>query len=184
MALRFFCVRFRSLLVATALVAGCNHCGQHSCCNCSCQGNGCCAGTPVDQASEKVLPQKLTAQRMPSANDKDAQGDMDKSTYAMEKPGRLPSLTDSGTASHATDYSWIAGELKHYDISNVWRLRYSPAGEHDRYNGSVTLMGAGSLSKFKDGELVRVTGHLADAESSAPNPVYVVDSIQHVAGYR
>jgi hypothetical protein len=184
MARRLFYVRFRSLLVASALIVGCNHCGQRSCCNCCSQGSGCCAGPPVDSASEKP-PQKLTAQRMPSANDKDAQSDMGKSTYAsMEKADRLPPLTDPRTVSHATDYSWIAGELKHYDISNVWRLRYSPAGERDRYNGSVTLMGAGSLAKFKDGELVRVTGHLADAESSAPNPVYVVDSIQPVAGSR
>jgi hypothetical protein len=74
--------------------------------------------------------------------------------------------------------------LKHYEISNVWRLHYSESDEHDRYNGSVTLMGAGSLSKFKDGQVVHVTGHLADAESSAPNPVYVVDSIQPVAATR
>ena len=139
---------------------------------------------PTDKASEKV-PQKLTAQRMPSTNDRDAQDQMDKSIVpSAPKAGHLPPVGDARAASHANDYSWISGELKHYDISNVWRLRYSPAGEHDRYNGSVTLMGAGSLSKFKDGELVRVTGHLADAESSAPNPVYVVDSIQPVAGSR
>jgi hypothetical protein len=126
---------------------------------------------------------------MPATGDKDAP-EIDKegksAASSEEKAPRLPAPSDTDAVSlgHARDYSSITGELKHYEISNVWRLRYSESDEHDRYNGSVTLMGAGSLSKFKNGQVVHVTGHLADAESSAPNPVYVVDSIQPVAASR
>jgi hypothetical protein len=126
---------------------------------------------------------------MPMTGDKDAPESEKGSKFAAstdEKTARLPPPSDAEDVSlgHARDYSSITGELKHYEISNVWRLRYSESDEHDRYNGSVTLMGAGSLSKFKNGQVVQVTGHLADAESSAPNPVYVVDSIQPVAASR
>jgi hypothetical protein len=126
---------------------------------------------------------------MPASGDKDAPetGKESRSaTSSDENTARLPPLSDESVVSlgHARDYSSITGELKHYEISNVWRLRYSESDEQDRYNGSVTLMGAGSLSKFKNGQVVHVTGHLADAESSAPNPVYVVDSIQPVAASR
>ena len=57
-------------------------------------------------------------------------------------------------------------------------MRYASVDEEDRYNGSVTLMGAGPMTEFKSGQIVRINGHLADADSSVPNPVYVVDSIQ------
>jgi hypothetical protein len=126
---------------------------------------------------------------MPATSDNDAPGtekETKPAAWSGEKVPRLPPASDTDAVSlgHARDYSSITGELKHYEISNVWRLRYSESDEHDRYNGSVTLMGAGSLSKFKSGQVVNVTGHLADAESSAPNPVYVVDSIQPVAASR
>ena len=46
----------------------------------------------------------------------------------------------------------------------------------------ITLMGTNLLKDFKDGQLVRVTGHLADADASVPNPVYIVEKIQPVTG--
>jgi len=166
---------------------GCNHCCTRSCCHCCCQGNA-CATSDSEKPSDK-LPAKVPLKQMPTTSDKAVPEIEDDSKPAVlndERAARLPPPSDAETISlgHAQDYSSITGELKHYEISNVWRLRYSESDEHDRYNGSVTLMGAGSLSKFKDGQVVHVMGHLADAESSAPNPVYVVDSIQPVAATR
>jgi hypothetical protein len=178
--------RFPSIFVVAAFIMGCNHCCTRSCCHC-CQGNGCAASTS-EKPSDNV-PTKLPLKQMPATSDKGApetEKDGKSAASSDEKSARLPPPSDAEAVSlgRARDYSSITGELKHYEISNVWRLRYSESDEHDRYNGSVTLMGAGSLSKFKNGQVVHVTGHLADAESSAPNPVYVVDSIQPVAASR
>jgi hypothetical protein len=185
MAARSF--RFPSIFVAAAFIVGCSHCCPRSCCHCCCQGNGCTASTS-EKISDK-LPAKSPLKPMPSTSDKDAAEIEKESKPAAsrdENTARLPPPSDEAVVSlgHARDYSSITGELKHYEISNVWRLRYSESDEQDRYNGSVTLMGAGTLSKFKNGQVVHVTGHLADAESSAPNPVYVVDSIQPVSASR
>jgi hypothetical protein len=180
-------LRFPSIFVVAAFILGCNHCCTRNCCHCCCQGNG-CAATTSEKTSDK-LPAKLPLKQMPAASNKDAPDTEKENKSAAssdEKSARLPPVSDTEAVSlgHARDYTSIIGELKHYEISNVWRLRYSESDEQDRYNGSVTLMGAGSLSKFKSGQVVHVTGHLADAESSAPNPVYVVDSIQPVAASR
>jgi hypothetical protein len=87
-------------------------------------------------------------------------------------------ITARACFDHAADYSWLSGELQHAEGSNAWRLRYASVDENDAYGGSVTLMGSASLAGFKNGQSVRLTGHMADPQSHVPSPVYVVSNIE------
>jgi hypothetical protein len=63
--------------------------------------------------------------------------------------------------SHAPDYSWLQGQVEYSHFGNSWRLRYSSVDESDSYGGSVTLLDNNLLQNLKDGQYVRVQGHLA-----------------------
>ena len=82
--------------------------------------------------------------------------------------------------AHATDYTWLVGELQYYHGRKVWRIRYAPIDVEDRYGGSVTLMETGtvSMSKFESGQIIRIEGRLRDPEAREPSPAFVVKSIQ------
>ena len=67
--------------------------------------------------------------------------------------------------AHAPDYSWIAGELQFLHSRKVWRLRYASVDEEDRYGGGMTLIEAGPMTEFKEGQMVRVEGQVADVTS-------------------
>jgi hypothetical protein len=81
---------------------------------------------------------------------------------------------------HAPDYSWLTGELQYVHVRNSWRVRYASVDEEDRYGGSVTLAETGSMGDHKDGQMVRVEGHLLDPESRDPSPTYRVRNIQQL----
>ena len=67
--------------------------------------------------------------------------------------------------SHAEDYSWLQGQVEYSHFGNSWRLRYASVDESDANGGSVTLLDNNLLQNLKDGQYVRVQGHLAsDAE--------------------
>jgi hypothetical protein len=83
---------------------------------------------------------------------------------------------------HNPDYTTLFGELHHDARQGVWRLRYAPLGEEDRYGGSVTLDSSNRMMLgFKDGQRVRVQGALADPESHDLHPTYRVRDITPVA---
>ena len=182
----------RSLIVATTFVMGCNTCQQHCCrcCHCChCGEDTKCSGKLPDKVSSaraenKTAPAPLAETKLtlvekpaePVATEDAAGPNVEKEPVVKRRSNS--DNTANPAFGHAQDYSWVCGELKHYDVSNVWRVRYASVEEEDRYNGSVTLMGAGPMTEFKSGQIVRVCGHLADADSSVPNPVYVVDNIQ------
>ncbi len=63
--------------------------------------------------------------------------------------------------SHAPDYSWLQGQVEYSHFGNSWRLRYASVDESDSYGGSVTLLDNNLLQNLKDGQYVRVQGHLA-----------------------
>ena len=63
--------------------------------------------------------------------------------------------------SHAPDYSWLQGQVEYSHFGNSWRLRYSSVDESDSYGGSVTLLDNNLLQNLKDGQYIRVQGHLA-----------------------
>jgi hypothetical protein len=63
--------------------------------------------------------------------------------------------------SHAQDYSWLQGQVEYSHFGNSWRLRYASVDESDSFGGSVTLLDNNLLQNLKDGQYVRVQGHLA-----------------------
>jgi hypothetical protein len=63
--------------------------------------------------------------------------------------------------SHAEDYSWLQGQVEYSHFGNSWRLRYASVDESDSHGGSVTLLDNNLLQNLKDGQYVRVQGHLA-----------------------
>jgi hypothetical protein len=79
---------------------------------------------------------------------------------------------------HAPDYSWVTGELEHIRARNVWRLRYAPADQEDRFGGTVLLVGDGLPAERKNGQIVRVEGQLVNPETTEARPPYWVRSFQ------
>jgi hypothetical protein len=82
---------------------------------------------------------------------------------------------DSG---HAEDYSWLVGKLQYSRFNKSWRLRFASVDEEDRYGGSVTIVDDLRLAGLKDGQTVRVEGHLTNPEARTIAPPYEVNSIQ------
>jgi len=64
---------------------------------------------------------------------------------------------------HASDYHWLAGQLRYSKSENCWRLRYASLDESDPHGGEVTLIDYPALEYLKDGQYVRVNGQLVDA---------------------
>jgi hypothetical protein len=81
--------------------------------------------------------------------------------------------------AHAQDYSWVAGELQFLHGRKVWRVRYASVEEEDRYGGGMTLIDAGPMTEFQDGQIVRVEGQVADVTSH--DSEYRVHHIQPLA---
>jgi hypothetical protein len=80
---------------------------------------------------------------------------------------------------HASDYSWLIGELRYLAVRNVWRLRFAAADEDGSPGSSVTLVDPGPMRQFKSGETVRVLGSLVPlAESWDPRAAYRVMRIE------
>jgi hypothetical protein len=89
-------------------------------------------------------------------------------------------ITAQPCFNHAEDYSCLSGQIQHSRITKGWRLRYASVDEVDPYGGSVTLNDDAKLSGLKDGDLVRVHGHLVSPEDRGIAPSYQVDSIQPI----
>jgi hypothetical protein len=79
---------------------------------------------------------------------------------------------------HAEDYAWVCGQLEHF--GRTWRLRYASLDEEDPHGGSVTLATETTLDEQRNGQFVRLHGHLVDPDSRASAPAYRVDSIDTV----
>jgi hypothetical protein len=71
--------------------------------------------------------------------------------------------------THASDYSWLVGELRYVPERNVWTVRFASEGEKI---DTVTLVAPGPLTGMTSGQLVRVEGHLVATNSSEPNLGY------------
>jgi hypothetical protein len=87
-----------------------------------------------------------------------------------------PTVDNSGAFGHAPDYSWLCGQVQ--QTHKGWRLRYASISESDSYGGSVTLTDDARLSQLKDGEIVRVQGHLQSPDDHVIAPVYVIHGFQ------
>jgi hypothetical protein len=93
------------------------------------------------------------------------------------EPAPLPAQPNKPGLAHAPDYGWLTGELEHIRAKNVWRLRYAPADQEDRYGGAVQLVGDGLPPGCKSGQLVRVEGQLVNPDAG-PRPPYWIRSFQ------
>jgi len=81
--------------------------------------------------------------------------------------------------SHAPDYSWVTGQLYYSNLEGgFWGIRYGGMGE-DKYNGHFVL-GAKLPGDFKDGDLVRVKGQIAEEQVSIfmAGWIYKVEEIE------
>jgi hypothetical protein len=89
-------------------------------------------------------------------------------------------ITAAPCFAKAEDYSWLQGQVEYSRLSKSWRLRYASVDEIDRYGGSVTLTGDSVLDNLKDGQYIRVTGYLPNADSRSIAPTFHVESIEQV----
>jgi hypothetical protein len=95
----------------------------------------------------------------------------------VEQP--VASAPETPTHGHAQDYSWLSGELERSRQPRGWRLRYSPLDEEDTYGGSVILVGEGAqLDSLQEGQQVRVTGHLVNADAHKAGSPFRVQTLQ------
>ena len=103
----------------------------------------------------------------------------------MAGPDSTPPVTQvaaveakpASSTGHAEDYSWLRGEVQYDHISKGWRLRYAGLDEYDRWGGAVILAADGSLDRLRDGQIVKVQGHLVESENRRGAPLYHADSI-------
>jgi hypothetical protein len=88
-------------------------------------------------------------------------------------------VTAAPCFAHARDYTWLCGRVEYSRLSKGWRLRYASVEEADRFGGSVTLVPDPKLDALKEGQYVRVAGHLA-GEAAGLSPQYEVESVTPV----
>jgi hypothetical protein len=93
--------------------------------------------------------------------------------------GRAENYANAG---HAEDYSWLRGEVQYDHISKGWRLRYAGLDEADRWGGAVILISDSALDKLRDGQIIKVQGHMIDSENRKGTPMYRTESIAVMDG--
>jgi hypothetical protein len=100
--------------------------------------------------------------------------------FPRAEPGpRRRSFVDITAApcfGHAPDYHWLSGQVEYSRILHAWRLRYASVDETDRFAGSVTLIENAHVGYLRDGEYVRVVGHLVNPDADGPAPAYRIES--------
>ena len=89
-------------------------------------------------------------------------------------------LTAQPWFSHAPDYSWLAGQLRFSKSNTSWRLRYASLDESDSYDGEVTLIDYPQIDCLRDGQYVRVSGHLIEPDKKELGSHYCVSSMQPI----
>lgn len=144
---------------------------------------------PVQEAVviKESTPESLPAPTAPPAPPTPmAEPEMMKASYSTvkEEPVKRRSFADITAKPgfrHAEDYTWLSGELQYVHVRNLWKVRYASVDEEDRYGGSVTLTDMGSMSKYRNGQMVRVEGQVVDSESR-DTPAYRVRAIEVLPG--
>jgi hypothetical protein len=87
-------------------------------------------------------------------------------------------LTVQPWFGHAADHSWLSGQVVYAHSSNTWRLHYASVDSADPYGGTVTLMPSDKLADLKDGQYVRVEGHLTKPNDKEPDSPYEVTAVK------
>lgn len=86
-------------------------------------------------------------------------------------------ITAKPEFGHASDYSWLTGELAYIPQKDQWRLRFASIDEEDQYGGSVTLDAHAEMQGYQSGQLVRVEGTVIDKDSREVAPKYRLKEI-------
>lgn len=90
-------------------------------------------------------------------------------------------LLDKPAAHHAADYSWVVGRLDYSQIEGgFWIIRYE--NQTDQFGGKFVLGRDSKLEGFADGDLVKITGQIAQNQVSIyqAGTLYQIDSIQRL----
>lgn len=81
--------------------------------------------------------------------------------------------------AYAPDYSWVIGELEYNPIEGgFWQIRFGK--QDDSYNGKFVLGNRPEFSRFRHGDLVKITGRIAQNQVSIyqAGTLYQIESIQ------
>lgn len=139
-------------------------------------------------AAEMVKPVEKEVQQVsaPPKMEKEAvQASFDPFAGKSETVKRrsCPDITAKPCFAHSQDYSWLTGELTliHQRNGNVWKLRYASMDEDDRFGGSVILVETGPMTRYNEGQCVRVEGQVVEPETRDSGATYRVRSIQVVS---
>jgi hypothetical protein len=80
---------------------------------------------------------------------------------------------------HASDYSWLRGQVEYSHTRKEWQLRYTPLAESDPHGGHVVLIENAHVGYLGDGQFVRVEGHLVTLpEGRGSAPYYRIESFK------
>jgi hypothetical protein len=139
--------------------------------------------TPMPLSSYAAVPpgpvvhETLKPAPMPEAAASDRQDWQTVSGKVQEKMldrRTFNDLTANPAFAHASDYSWLIGELRALG-PGVWTVRFASVDE-DR--DTVVLVDAPAMNDMRTGQLVRVEGELVDPTSHDAKPSYRVNSIR------
>jgi hypothetical protein len=136
---------------------------------------------------QKGLPEAVAADAAGKATPDLDDGDLETAKFdrpAFPRGEPVPvrksysDITAHPSFSHAEDYTWISGEVQKW--RHDWRLRYASVDEVDPYGGSVTLAGDEHFDQLKEGEHVKLQGHMVTSESKTAGPVFLIDAVMAV----
>lgn len=169
----------------------CTKCSPMPCANCTPCNTGCascqqCIVQPAIQTAAHVEAEPSAVSSAPTKQivwHVPEQPDTNETKFPRGAPHERRTYTDVTAAScfgRAADYTWLVGQVEQSRSGAGYRLRFASVDDTDRYGGSVTLAGDGNLPTLKDGQYIRVRGHLVDAETHSPAPAYQVESCEPI----
>jgi hypothetical protein len=165
----------RSLSVCAlglAFLGGCKHTCTQCCC---CQPRQEISPAPVAEDSSTAQTAEAPPEEQPSGAGYSLSGSEEK-----VRRRSFADITANSNFAHAPDYSWVSGELQHFGNSDEWRIRYASVDEDDQYGGSMVLSGATSSADLKPGLIVRIVGHVIEADPNKGHPSYIVTGIERL----
>ena len=91
----------------------------------------------------------------------------------------LQDIAAPASYGHGSDFSWISGEVQ------LWRkdirMRYASLDEADQFGGSLSLVGEEHLEQLKDGDQLKLIGHVVIHDAKRGGPAYYVEGMQRIA---
>ncbi len=146
---------------------------------CVCCTTGCATAYSPGALARLSFNPPAEPQKLPDLQTPVKQGDI---LPAPEPPQRRRSYVDITAAAcfgHAPDYAWVSGQVEYSRVRKEWRLRYASVDETDRYGGRLVLIENEHLSYLRDGQYVRLQGHLVNPNDASGSPaVYRIEAFK------